>query len=471
MTLYFLKIFWLALATSAIGLSACQPQIASLQPPEPLRQDYLIQAYFNNHQAKAANYTDPYRQITRPGDDLEQIIIVDAISSARQSVEVAVFELRLPKIAQALAERYQAGVKVRVILDNSYSLPFSQLTPSEINQLDERAHSRYEEYFALIDLNRDGQLSDAEINQRDALVILRNAGVPLIDDTADGSRGSGFMHHKFVIVDNNTVLTGSANLTLSGIHGDLRQRESRGNANNLLKIKASGLAKLFTEEFNLMWGDGPGGELDSKFGKNKPFREPQQVNIGETVITVQFSPTSPRKPWNLSSNGLINKTLERATQSVNLALFVFSEQRLANTLETIDRQGIPVKALLDRGFAFRYYSEGLDLLGVALTNNCKYEKDNLPWREPITTVGVPQLPPGDKLHHKFAVVDRQTVITGSHNWSASANYSNDEAVLIIENPTVAAHFTREFDRLYGKAVLGVPTYVRTKIEAQKQQCS
>ena len=44
-----------------------------------------------------------------------------------------------------------------------------------------------------------------EIASGDALAIVRSAGVPVIDDTADGSKGSGLMHHKFVVIDGKTV--------------------------------------------------------------------------------------------------------------------------------------------------------------------------------------------------------------------------------------------------------------------------
>ena len=465
----FSQILSLSFLISLIFLNACENKNSQIQRPLPLEQDTFIQVYFNNNQAQGADYTEPYRQITRPGDNLEQIII-DAINSAQSTIDVAVQELRSPKIAQALANKYQEGIKIRVILENIYNRPFSEFKQQEIEQLDERESSRYKEFIALVDTNQDGQLSSQEINEGDALVILKNADIPLIDDTADGSKGSGLMHHKFVVVDNHLLITGSTNFTTSGIHGDFLTKESRGNANNLLRINNTPLANLFTQEFNIMWGDGPGNKLDSQFGKNKPLRKPQQVKIGTTNITVQFSPTSPTKPWDISSNGLIGRNLENAKKSIDLALFVFSEQKIANTLEKNHQQTVTIRTLIDPGFAFNYYSEGLDMLGVALSNKCKYEVDNSPWQTPITTVGVPQLPKGDKLHHKFGVIDKQIVITGSHNWSTSANYNNDETVLVINNPIVAAHFIQEFERLYSKAVLGVPIVIQRKIQAEKESC-
>jgi competence ComEA-like helix-hairpin-helix protein len=454
---------------SLFFLISCQRN-SEIQRPQPLIQNPYIQAYFNHNQAKGANYTDPYRNITRPGDNLEQIII-DGINSANSSIDVAVQEFRLPKIAQALAERHQAGVKVRVILENIYNRPLSELTETEINKLTKRERDRYNEFLSFIDRNKDKKLSSQEVNEGDALVILRNAGIPIIDDTADGSIGSGLMHHKFTVIDGNTVLIGSANYTISDIHGDFSYPETRGNANNLLKINNPQLAQIFTEEFNLMWGDGPGGQLDSKFGIKKSIRESKKVAIGDTSITVHFSPDSLMVPWNYTSNGLIGSTLRTATNSIELALFVFSEQKLADILDALHHQGVKIKALIEPEFAFRDYSEGLDMLGVALSEKCQYEENNRPWQVPIATVGIPQMPQGDKLHHKFSIVDRDIVITGSHNWSAAANYHNDETLLVVESSQVAAHFIREFEQLYGKAILGVPVAIQQKIKAEANKCS
>ncbi|MDY7013879.1 MAG: DUF655 domain-containing protein [Cyanobacteriota bacterium] len=452
-----------------LPLGCGQRQTPPTARPDPLPQDPLIRVYTNQNPAKGANYTEPYRKITREGDDLEQII-VEAIASAQSTVDVAVQELRLPNIAEAIAERHRAGVKVRVVLENTYNHPWSDLRQAESGGESPWEPDRYAEFLALADRDGDGQLTPEEKKQGDAIAILRDAGVPLLDDTADGSKGTGLMHHKFIAIDGTTVVTGSANFTPSGIHGDFDTPESRGNANHLLVIEDRTLARLFVEEFNLLWGDGPGGKPDSQFGVQKPVRRAQRLQIGQSAVTVQFSPLSQTQPWSLSSNGLIGSWLDRAARSVHLALFVFSEQPLANILETRHQQGVEIKALIDPSFAFRSYSEGLDLLGVALSDRCKYEVDNRPWQQPIATVGVPQLPPGDKLHHKFGAIDGTIAITGSHNWSAAANHTNDETLLVIENPIVAAHFEREFERLYEKAVLGLPVTVQQKIEAQQRDC-
>ncbi|MDQ2099113.1 MAG: DUF655 domain-containing protein [Tychonema bourrellyi B0820] len=463
------RLCWLLLLT--IGLAFCgqqeeeQPQL----PPSliPLPQDPLLQVYFN--QSLTSSYTEPYRQQTRAGDDLEKLVM-EAIATAGSTVDVAVQEFRLPGVARVLSDRQRSGIKVRLIVEHMYSRPWSDYKAPELAKLTDRERDRYHEFVQLADTNKDGKLSAEEIQKNDALLMIKNAGIPVIDDTADGSKGSGLMHHKFVVIDGKTVIVTSANFTTSDVHGDFKTPASRGNANNLLKIENAQLAQLFTQEFNIMWGDGPGGKPDSKFGVKKPFRPMQKVRVGDTTVTVQFSPTSKTLPWEKSVNSLINQNLGSAKKSVDLALFVFSAQRLANTLEIEAQRGVAVRALMDSNFIYRPYSEGLDMMGATLIEHCQLEADNRPWKRPLTTVGVPALPMGDRLHHKFGVVDANTVITGSHNWSEAANHGNDETLLAIASPVVAAHFEREFDRLYKGAILGIPPRIKQKIDASKKEC-
>ncbi|MGB3298905.1 MAG: phospholipase D-like domain-containing protein [Phormidesmis sp.] len=429
---------WRIIATPSPS-SALQPALS------PLPQDSHIQVFFN--QSEASVYTDPYRHIERYGDDLEQIVVT-AVDQAKTTVDVAVQALNLPHVAEALVKSTHRGVKTRLILENQYA-----------------------------------SLSSSDVDQNNALQALRAGHVLLIDDTADGSKGSGLMHNKFLVIDSQWVLTGSANLTLSGVHGDADEPASRGNANALIKINSPTLASLFTAEFNQMWGDGPGAKPDSRFGLQKSnaragkHQQPSARRISlpsneaSSNITLQFSPLSPKNPWNESVNGLISQTLSQSKSSIDLALFVFSEQRIANQLETQSQAGTQLRVLVDPAFVYRSYSEVLDILGTTLLDQrCQLEADNRPWRSPVKTVGSPLLPPGDKLHHKFALIDGKTVIVGSHNWSDAANTKNDEALLVIENAAVAAHFDREFERLYRNALIGDTPWLQRKAQESQQRC-
>lgn len=447
-------------------LIACTP---NSQQVNNLAQDKFIQAYFNHRETLGQTYVDPYRQIEHSGDNLEKIII-EEIATAKFSIDLAVQELNLPLVAKALADKHRAGIKVRVILDSNYSHSLSKLTVNEIRNLNQRDLRKYQEFFQLVDLNQDQQLSNSEIAQRDALTILHQAGIKIIDDTADGSKGSGLMHHKFMVIDQKTIVTGSANFTISGIHGDLNNLASKGNVNHLLRINNQQVASLFTQEFNYMWGDAQGG-IEPQFGLAKPWRSPKTITWEDTAITIQFAPISQQKNWSFSTNGLIGKTISEATESVDLALFVFSEQELANILQSKSNSGIAIKGVFDSGFAYRYYSEVLDMLGVSLLFRCQVETNNNPWVNPLATIGTSKLNVQDKLHHKFTIIDQKIVISGSQNWSQAANHKNDEVVIIIKNNQVAKHFTQEFERLYQSALLGLPFKLKNQLQQQHSECN
>ena len=53
----------------------------------------------------------------------------------------------------------------------------------------------------------------------------------------------------------------------------------------------------------------------------------------------------------------------------------------------------------------------------------------------------------DMLGQKPPLIHNKTMITGSFNWSPSAAHTNDETLLVIESPQLAAHFTCEVDRM------------------------
>jgi phosphatidylserine/phosphatidylglycerophosphate/cardiolipin synthase-like enzyme len=72
---------------------------------------------------------------------------------------------------------------------------------------------------------------------------------------------------------------------------------------------------------------------------------------------------------------------------------------------------------------------------------------------------------GGFLHHKVIIVDERYVITGSLNFSTRAETTNDENVIIIDNPDIARLYIVEFERVWaiGKDVSGQLARTRTPL--------
>ena len=51
------------------------------------------------------------------------------------------------------------------------------------------------------------------------------------------------------------------------------------------------------------------------------------------------------------------------------------------------------------------------------------------------------------MHNKVIIIDAKAVVTGSYNFTKSADTQNDENVLIIHSPNVAEIYVREFESL------------------------
>ncbi|GAA6619764.1 phospholipase D-like domain-containing protein [Scytonema sp. NUACC26] len=402
---------------------------------KPLPQDPFVKVYFN--QNRASDYKDPYRHFIRKGDNLEQIL-VDAINQAQSTIDLAVMEFRLPKVAEALIAKHKSGVKVRLIIDNKYNKTWADYTPLLISRMNEHDKAAYEE------LKR---------YPTDALSLIKNSGIEIKDDTSNRApKGSGLMHHKFMVVDNIYTIVSSGNLTTSEYHGDFQNFESRGNPNNMVVMPSNPqIAKTFTDEFNYMW--------QGLFKSRKPKRYPVTIPAGAGTVTINFSPASRSSDIAFTSNGVIANYIQQAKKSVHVAVFVYSDQKISNTLGKVHDNGVEnIKVLVDPDFISQPYSKAYDAMGVCPrmgTRNRGGDKVK-PWNNPITTVGFPISPVGDRgVHSKMAILDSMLVITGSHNWSSAGNYLNDETLIAIQNPIVAAHYEREFHRLYDNAQLGL----------------
>jgi hypothetical protein len=167
---------WLALV-SALLISGCHARAGiEGRAPAALPWPAGIEVAFNHR--VTARYRSPINGQWRQGDDLEALVL-QSIERAQRQILVAVQELSLPRVAEALVRRRRQGLDVRVVLENTYSTSWSQQHDSDLNP-----HLR----------RRNQQLR--QLGWGDAVLLLQQGGVPMIDDTADGSAGSGLMHHK-----------------------------------------------------------------------------------------------------------------------------------------------------------------------------------------------------------------------------------------------------------------------------------
>jgi phosphatidylserine/phosphatidylglycerophosphate/cardiolipin synthase-like enzyme len=426
-----LFILFLILGLALVSSFRLFPQSKSLKP---LPQDPAVQIYFNHNQT--SKYQDPYRHFIRLGDNLEQQMI-EVINQAQSTIDIAVMEFRLPKLAEALIAKHSMGVQVRLMIDNKYNKTLTEYTSEEIarmNQHDKLAFEELKRYPA------------------DALEMLRESGIEIKDDKSKNApKGSGLMHHKFIVVDGKITIISSGNFTTSDMHGDFKSLESRGNPNNMVIIPNNWeVAQAFTDEFNYMW--------QGLFKIHKPYRPPLSIPVGQGKITIKFSPNRRKQSIETTSNGVIADWIKQASSSINIAVFVYSDQTISDALGEVRDRGIQdIKVLIDRDFYTKPYSKAYDAMGLCPTPGKKIGKISVnPWRHPITTVGYPIAPAGDRgVHSKMAILDGKVAIAGSHNWSISGNYSNDETLIAINNPTVAAHYEREFNRLYSSAIVGI----------------
>jgi phosphatidylserine/phosphatidylglycerophosphate/cardiolipin synthase-like enzyme len=67
---------------------------------------------------------------------------------------------------------------------------------------------------------------------------------------------------------------------------------------------------------------------------------------------------------------------------------------------------------------------------------------------PFPTVAVPGWP--DLMHHKYVIRDRASVWTGSTNWTDDSWTREENVIVTVDSPDLAARFTEDFEQLWTK---------------------
>lgn len=273
---------------------------------------------------------------------------------------------------------------------------------------------------------------ETDNSNTNAIRTVRNNMPAIVDNFDRVNAGAGLMHNKFVVIDardrtsdtDDWVITGSWNPTDPGTNDD---------AQNVLEIQDQALAVTFTREFEEMWGSSTetANSTATRFGARKLDNTPHRFVIGGAPVEAYFSPSD------MTTNAIANAA-RGARESIYFATLTFTRDDLGRILADKHRAGITVRGLMDnnsdQGNEYDYLrTSGVDVL---------------------LKKGFSGL-----LHHKYMLVDGDDaapgavplVVTGSHNWSNSAEFSNNENTLVVRSHAIAVQYLQEWYKRYVEA--------------------
>jgi mitochondrial cardiolipin hydrolase len=137
-----------------------------------------------------------------------------------------------------------------------------------------------------------------------------------------------------------------------------------------------------------------------------------------------------------TSQGPVADTIEDllldARISVDAAMYRITNPRLARALGQAQTRGVRIRLLVDQN----KYQETAATRELLAQNSLPFHA--IYGREAK----------GSKLHHKFAVLDSHTVLTGSYNWTIESEEQNFEHLLVLRDPNLVLAYQQEFERLW-----------------------
>ena len=244
---------------------------------------------------------------------------------------------------------------------------------------------------------------DANPN-RGQFTRLMAGGVEFKDDAGR----SALMHNKFWIFDRQIVWTGSTNITVNGIY---KQN------NNVIVFRSGDVALIYEREWDELW--------NAQLGPRAPStRNNQWAILDGTPIQILFSAEDDAVD-NLIA--LVND----AQTSIRFLAFSFTDYPLA-------------QAMIARAQA------GVDVQGVFETFGSNGTRSEL---RTLWCAGLAVRQDGNSsfLHDKIIIIDNSIVVTGSLNFSSSADEENEENVVILDDAEIAALYLQEYQKLWDQA--------------------
>ncbi|XP_037664535.1 mitochondrial cardiolipin hydrolase [Choloepus didactylus] len=160
---------------------------------------------------------------------------------------------------------------------------------------------------------------------------------------------------------------------------------------------------------------------------------PSQVTCTEALLQAPGAAAGPAGclcslPHGESSLSRLLRALLDARASLELCLFAFSSPQLGRAVQLLHQRGVRVRVITDCDYMALNGSQ----IGLLRKAGIQVRHDQ--------DLGY--------MHHKFAVVDRRLLVTGSLNWTTQAIQNNRENVLLMEDEELVRLFLEEFERIW-----------------------
>lgn len=331
--------------------------------PVPVNPQSEISIYFNNAYKGLFSENESLAKSDSNNPDKK---FLGLLKEAKKSIDGAFYDIENVEYAKAFSDAKKRGINIRLVTDTS-------------------------------NMKSGGQI-------KESIKILNDAKIEIKDDKRSGS-----MHHKFMIIDGKTVLTGSTNLTTSSIYY---------HNNDTLIINSEKLAANYQAEFNRMFEK-------NMFGPNNHDMPNPEFNLNDgTVIKTYFSPGGKTEP-------AILKEINNAKKSIRFMQFSFTSKPIADAMINKCKQKISCEGIYDTCQINKYST-------YSMLKNSKIS---------LYKDGNQAL-----MHQKVIIIDDKVVITGSYNLSNNAEHNNNENTLIIKSDNIAKTYNSEYERLKNASI-------------------
>lgn len=152
----------------------------------------------------------------------------------------------------------------------------------------------------------------------------------------------------------------------------------------------------------------------------------------EMVVQACFSPQG-------KCSAHILRAIDQAKKELLVAVYAFTNDDLASALAQAKKRGVAVQVVVDREFDAAneksrskfIEAQKIPLRRLSGIRSKAFDKD------------------AGLMHQKFAVIDRRIVLTGSYNWTHSADSLNDENLLLFHDAApLAEEYRKAFLQLW-----------------------